>query len=374
MSKGVVLLDQSSGYLQIDMLHALKEKYPKTAILAGSIVERNRKLPESTFWQKVIPYDKSTTFRRLMSWTVSSIQMWYHVITKFSGYKLLIITNPPFAALLPLILPNRYSILVYDIYPDILYSTGTVSKRSWIVSLWSKLNKRVYSKADEIYTISEGMKHEVAKYTDNRKIEVVPIWTNAGFFKPVQKKDNCFLKDLGFQNKFIVQYSGNLGNTHDIDVLVDVAYELRNYEDIQFIIIGDGGKKKLIESKIKDYGVTNCLLLPWQPADMLPYTLTAPDIGVVTLGRESSNMSVPSKTFNLMSAGQPIMAIASEQSELNRLIKYYQAGACFSGENREGIKNFILSLRDNPKKRKEYSENALAASKDFTVENAELFS
>lgn len=373
MSNRIVLLDQTSGYLQVDMLHALANKYDETAIIAGSIVERNRKLPEDTSWNKTIRYDKSTSFRRLMSWTVSSVQMWYHVVTKYRRDKLFIITNPPFAIFLPLILRNRYSILVYDVYPDILYTTGYLGRRSWIVRIWEKLNKKIFRSADNIYTISNGMKREVAKYADDSKIEVVPIWTDSDFFKPIARKDNKFLKELGLQEKFIMQYSGNLGNTHDVDVLVDVAAELQGYDDIFFIIIGEGGKKQLIEDKISKYKLKNCLLLPWQPAEMLPYTFSAPDIGVVTLGHESSTMSVPSKTYNLMSAGLPILAIASEVSELNSLIQHYKIGACFSGDNAKGIKSFILKMRDNPELCAEYSKNARAASNDFSVENAEIF-
>ena len=45
-NKTVVILDQASGYLQIDMLDALSKKYEKCVIIAGSIVERETKLSE----------------------------------------------------------------------------------------------------------------------------------------------------------------------------------------------------------------------------------------------------------------------------------------------------------------------------------------
>lgn len=373
MSKGIVLLDQTSGYLQIDMLHALEKKYASTAIIAGTVVARERNLPESTSWVKIMRYDKSTTLKRLVSWTVSTLQMWYYVVTRFRGHKLFIITNPPFAAFIPLFVSNQYSVLVYDVYPDVLHTTGYLNSGSPLVRFWRRLNKRVFSKADHLYTISEGMKKEVSKYASPDKIQVVPIWTNDGFFREIPKRENVFLKEQGLQNKFIIQYSGNLGNTHDVDVLVDVANELREYDDIFILIIGEGGKKKLIEEKIRELAPPNCRLLPWQPAEMLPYTFAAADIGVVTLGHESSTMSVPSKTYNLMSAGLPVLAIASEESELNTLIQQYKIGACFSGANKEGIKSFILEMRNKPELCRQLAENAEKASKNFSVENAELF-
>lgn len=373
MYKGIVLLDQTSGYLQIDMLYALQRKYPQTAIIAGSIVERDRSLPADTAWTKIMRYDKSTTLKRLVSWTVSTLQMWYHVLTKYRGYKLFIITNPPFAVFIPSFVSNSYSVLVYDVYPDILYTTGYFKKNSWLVRLWERWNKKIFAGATNLYTISQGMKQEVAKYADPDKIEVVPIWTDAAFFKPMARSENRFLTEHQLQDKFIVMYSGNLGNTHDVDVLVDVAAELQENKDIFFVIIGEGGKKKLIQEKISRLKPNNVLLLPWQPAEMLPYTFNAPDIGVVTLGHESSTMSVPSKTYNLMSAGLPILAIASEESELNTLIKQYQIGVCFSGNKQEAIKSFIKKLYQDSDLCKQYAENARRAAADFSPANADRF-
>ena len=82
------------------------------------------------------------------------------------------------------------------------------------------------------------MREIISKYISINDINVVPLWTDSEFLKPIAKSNNNFLKDLGIETKFIVQYSGNLGRTHSVDVLVEMAHLMKTDKDIIFIIIG----------------------------------------------------------------------------------------------------------------------------------------
>ena len=82
----------------------------------------------------------------------------------------------------------------------------------------------------------------------------------------------------------------------------------------------------MIRAKIEKNKLKNCLLLPWQPAEMLPYTLSAADMAIVTLGTEASKLSVPSKIYNFMSVGVPVLSISDNTSELSVLINKYELG------------------------------------------------
>jgi glycosyltransferase involved in cell wall biosynthesis len=299
--------------------------------------------------------------------------MYFFIVTKYRKAHLFIITNPPFAIFITLFLRNNYSLLIYDVYPDALVQYKIFKEKSFIVKYWKKLNSKVFLKANRIFTISEGMSELIASYVSKNRIEVVPIWTDAEFLKPLPKDENLFLKQLDLTGKFLIQYSGNLGRTHDVEVLVELAKEFKDVSNVFFLIVGEGDKKKIIEEKIKEYQLSNCLLLPWQPVEMLPYSLSAPDLGVVTLGSEASNLSVPSKTFNLMSVQVPILAIADNDSELSRIIQKYSIGNSFSKNQLSEMKEYILDLVNNPFKLIKLKENALIASKDFTKENADLF-
>lgn len=370
--ESIVILDQASGYLQLDMLNVFKERYNKCAIIAGTIVERNKKLDSNIKWSKVIPYDRSSPFKRIITWGLCTIQMFFLLITKYRKFHAFIITNPPTAIFLPLFVRNNYSILVYDVYPDALVEYNYIKKGRWIDKLWSKVNKKVFQKAEAVYTISEGMKKRVSKYMNSDKIQIVPIWTDNDFLRPIPKKENEFRKKLGYQDQFLVMYSGNLGRSHDIEVLVELAKTTQAHP-IYYLIIGGGDKYKKIEESIKQSGLSNIKIMPWQPVEILPLTMAAADLAVVSLGKEASLLSVPSKTYNFMSVAAPLLCIASPESELSLLVNKYGIGKCFDSEDLEKMKEYVLTLYNNPTIHQQMSENALNATADFTPENAKLF-
>ncbi|NEW84016.1 MAG: glycosyltransferase family 4 protein, partial [Mariniphaga sp.] len=203
-------------------------------------------------------------------------------------------------------------------------------------------------------------------------VEVIPVWTDNTFLKPVAKLANPFVKLQGLQHKFVVLYSGNLGFTHDIEAIVDLA-ALIDHADIEFLIIGEGEKKALLQQKITDLQLTNCRMLPYQKPEDLPFTLAAADIAIVTLGKGASRLSVPSKTYNLMSVGAPLLCIAGQDSELASLVARYRIGRCFGADQLADMCSFVLEMVDHPEQLQELRSNSLKASLDFGVENAKRF-
>ncbi len=74
-----------------------------------------------------------------------------------------------------------------DVYPDAFVEFNLLSKDSFLVKLWSKVNRKVFPSAEKIYTLTEGMKDRLSNYVDPNKIKVVPVWSDNNFLKPFQK-------------------------------------------------------------------------------------------------------------------------------------------------------------------------------------------
>lgn len=357
----------------IDIVNTFKTQYDQRILLAGLVNPRNKPLDQGVKVEQIVSYDRSSTIRRLYTWSWSFLQILFLVKWKYRDAHLFLVSNPPLATLLPLFCSNSYSLLIYDIYPDTLVEYRILKRTSFLAKLWQWGNKKVFSKAQQIFTITESMKNRLCQYTiDQQKIRVVPVWTDNSFFKPIDKPENPFLAKLGLADRFIVLYSGNLGHTHQVEILIELARKTTR-EELYFLIIGEGEKEKLIREKIVAYGLKNCRLLPWQPTEVLPYSLSAADLAVVSLGRQASKLSIPSKTYNFLSVGAPIMGISDPGSELSQLIKRHRVGANFSEEELESMLFFIEEVLDNPAQQLELKENASLASKAYGPENAKLF-
>lgn len=373
MDKKIVIACQSCGYLMRDMINAYSAAgYAVTLMSSRESWDGFKgELPKGVGHCKVIAYDRTSTIQRLWTWGVCTMQMWLNILIHHRGEEVLYVSNPPTSPLLPLVLKNKFSLLIWDIYPDVMVSQRITKDDSFITKWWSKKNKTVFTKAKNVYTISDGMKCCLAKYGSDEKIKVVPLWPD-GVMQRVVKSENLFIKEQKLEGKFVVMYSGNLGNTHRMDVLLDVA-QLVHDEDVVFLLIGEGGKKKMIEERIEKEKIRNVRLLPFQSLEMLPHSLSTADIAVVTLDSTSSQMSVPSKTFNLMAVGAPLMCIASTESELGNLVRKYNVGVIYAPENVVEMAKFVIHLKADKEDWEKYCANALVAAKNFTSENAKLF-
>ena len=368
----IALINQSSGPLIVDDLNAYCTKYAEVAILCPGLILGVRNVNNKVKVDHVCKYDRSSSIKRLLTWFACSIQVFFKLLFKYRGWEVVYYTNPPMACFCGLLLKNKFRLVEYDIYPDALKTIG-IKESNIIYKLWGKLKHKLYKKADMVYTLSEGMKEILTKYGSADKIKVVPLWSTSDEFKPLEKKDNPFIKDYDLDGKFVVMYSGNIGYTHSVEVLVEVAKQMNEDPDVLFLIIGEGKKKKELQDDVARSGLNNVRFMSYVDFNILPYSLASADLGVITLDENVSKVSVPSKTFNLMAVGAPILAISNEDTEMYRLLNKYNNGKCISKNDTNGIVGYIRELKTNSELKSMYSKNSIVASRDFTYKNAELY-
>ena len=370
--KKVVLVNQSTGYLMIDIVNAYAEDYDEVVLLAGSVKVTERQLNEKVIVKKIIAYDRSSSLKRLFSWGWGSLQIFNRLLFKYRKHEVVYVTNPPMAYLSSLIIKNPFSIIVYDTYPDAL-SNIEIKRTNWVYKKWSKWNKKLFAKATKIITLSDGMADCLSNYVERDKIIVVPNWASKESFKPLDKIDNPFVEEHGLKDKFTVLYSGNMGFTHNVETIIEVANRLRGNTRIHFMLIGDGKKKAELQQMVQTYELKNCTFLDWQPADKLQFSLASADLGVITLNDETALVSVPSKTYNLLAVGAPLLCIVPEASELSSIVNKYENGACFQPNQISEMANFIEELAANKEKKDMMARHSLEASRKYTFANAKQY-
>lgn len=370
--KKIIFLHHVAGYMMIDIANAFAKKYEDCLLLTGELRKRRKDLSENVKIYKLVKYNPKSNFSRLITWVAGFFQAIWVVWTRGKNADLFITTNPPLGVFLPFFCKNNFSLLIYDIYPDVITQYNILDKKSFIIRLWEKTNKKIFNRAQNVFTIGEGMKELISKYIEPERIKIVTCWADNEFIKPIAKSDNQFIQKYGLQNKFLVMYSGNLGFTHDVEVMVDLAEHINN-ESVFFIIIGEGDKQKLLDERISGSSKNNIMLLPWQDISMYPHSLSAADLSVVTLGRGASLISVPSKLYDIMAVGAPLLAIAEEKSEMARLIDKYEFGRHYSADKIEEMVEYIEELAQNSALLPRYKSNSLLAAKNFTPANAYKF-
>lgn len=375
MTKSVLLANQSTGYLMVDIVNAYVRsgKYDSVELFAGEINIRPSVPDSSVHVIKTVKYDKSSTLKRLLTWVGAFVHLLWVVWRRSKHCHLVLVSNPPLNVFVPLFTRKKYSFIVYDLYPDSLFSQGFLKRNSFLGRWWMTKNKQIFAKADCVFTLSEDMKKAVAQYVAEDKIKIVYNWAHNEHMRPIDKKENVFLADLKLQDKFIVLYSGNMGMTHDVDMLVDVADRLKENKTIHFLFIGEGAKKPIVEAKVARYRLENCSVLPYQPLEVLPYSMGAADLAVVTTDAKQSGLSVPSKTYTYLATGAALLCLAEENTELARLTRERRIGRCFVSQDLDGIAGYILQMVSDRRLLQEYKDNSRKASLRYTPENAQKY-
>lgn len=370
--KKIVFVNQSSGYLLTDILNVYAQEYDEVVLMFGTIKENERQLDPRIKLDKICAYDRTSAIKRIITWVKGTWQIYSKLKHDYTDFEIVYVTNPPMAYLCSLRLKNPFSVIVFDTYPDALSNIG-IRKGNPLFNLWSRWNKKLFAQAKNVFTLSEGMADRLGNYVACEKITIVPCWSANSKFAPMAKRVNPFVKEWHLEDKFVVMYSGNMGVTHNVQLLVECAITLKGNANIHFMLIGGGTKRAELEAMVNKEGLANCTFLDWLPADQLPYSLAAADLGTISLTDETALVSVPSKTFNLLAVGCPLMCIVPRSSEIARMVDKYKNGKCFEVGEVDKMVEFICQLFENKVMQKQLSNNSLVASADFTVDNAKMY-
>lgn len=368
----IVVVNQASNYLTVGFCNAFAARFESVSLVSGSIHVQGEELDKSIEVTSINKWVERPASKKFLSYILACIKIYWLLLTKYRKHEVFFVSIPPMGYLLNLIVSNRFSILVWDVYPDIFKVTGM--KESHILyRVWSSLNKKSFKKAYRLFTIGNKMADLLEVYISRSKIIIQPIWSIFQANERVSKADNPFIKEHDLQDKFIIQYSGNIGLTHKVEIVVALAELLKDNSNIIFQIIGRGPRVPALQKMVEEKNLPNCIFLPFQSDAMFPFSLSAADLGIVILDELTSKGSVPSKSYNLMSYGIPSLYIAGEDSELNDYAATYKAAKCYTERELDDAKNFILDLANNKEKWQSMSANALETSKLFRRDNADKF-
>lgn len=261
--------------------------------------------------------------------------------------------------------PTIYN--VQDIFPDSLVGTGLTHEGSLIWKIGRIVEKITYRYADKIIVISEDFKKNImAKGVPEDKIVVIYNWVDQNKVVDVPREENKLFEIYGLdRSKFYITYNGNIGLTQNMDMLLEVAKELQEeYEDIHFVLVGNGAYLDKVKRKVADQQLENVHLLPFQPYEDISHVFSLGDASLVISKPGVGANSVPSKTWSIMSASRPVLANFDE-NELKTIIENNHCGIFTKAGDKDAFKESILTLYNHRELCKEYGHNG----RKFVMDN-----
>jgi glycosyltransferase involved in cell wall biosynthesis len=322
--------------------------------------------------------DKNVLAFRLINILTLSLSTFFRAVFQFKrGDRVMVVTTPPslpfIVAIASRLRGAEYLLLIHDNYPEILIAVQKVKEHSALVRLMNWMNRRLYKGASRIVVVGRDMKKLVAgKMSGNESsIVTIPNWAELERVDPAPREHNALLEELGLSEKFVLLYAGNMGHPNDLESILRSAEKLLPREEFHFLFIGSGVKKRWLETSVKKKGLRNITVLPPRPREDQTNFLNACDIAVISFVDKMLGVSMPSRTYNTLAAGKPMIGIADPASELALVIKEEQVGWVVSPGSAPKLLEAIEAAQAQPQLLKEMGARARnAALKKYSLEKA----
>jgi glycosyltransferase involved in cell wall biosynthesis len=335
-------------------------KFPSREVLRGVEV---RRLPLSSFGKGSIPV-------RLAGQALFMAQAVMRSVWMRRVNAVLVSTSPPFAgiggSLVSLIRRASLTWWVMDINPDQMVTSGRLSATSPIARVFDAMNRMTLRRASHVVVLDRFMRDRIlAKQNVAEKIAVIRPWAHEDRLAPLPHAENPFRTQHGLSGKFVVMYSGNHGFSTPVATLLSAAQRLASMPDLMFVFIGGGVVKKDIDAIVSREKPPNILSLPYQPIEVIRYSLSAADVQVVSIANETVGVAHSCKIYGAMAIGRPVLSLGPRASHAGDIVVQEKIGwACEQGDV-EGLVATLLDIVRLPREELEQmGSRAMRAIRD----------
>jgi glycosyltransferase involved in cell wall biosynthesis len=331
---GVLVLSGTSG----------APPHPPQNVDQPLVVEIKNSIPRKTELQK-----------RALLEIVFAIRTFIALLTRLSrGDVVLTVTAPfilPYAVTAAARFKRAQTVLIlHDLYPDVLIMAGLLQPTSIAAKIVRAANGLVFRALNTIVIIGRDMEHLLMRYKGmtRDKIMFIPNWAtlNPGV-RPIAP-GNVYRSQINAA--FVVGLSGNLGFTHDPDVVFEAALLLQNDPSIQFLLSGWGMGFERLKARQADAALTNITLVDRVPEERLEEFLSAADVWIIPYRRNVVGVSVPSRFYNLLAVGRPVLIISEPDTEVALTVREDRLGWVVPpGDARELAKTIQIASTEDIK-------------------------
>ena len=295
----------------------------------------------------VLPASNRYPGKRMIGFIVFLVTTVINSFRIKGSFDLVLASSPPVTSLvigwiLSKLKRTRFVIEVRDPQPECSEQFGNL-KPSFFTEVIKKIVHYLYRKADRVVAVSDGFAaHIISLGIPSSKVVTIKSGVSTEFF---DADSNGIRRDFGWEEKFLVLYAGTLGWAHALETVIESARQLVDQPDILFIFVGDGQKRGVLEGMVRDYGLKNVSFIGLQPLDTIPYFLKASDVLLESVKEVPvARGTIPSKLFEYMASGRPIV-FGSREGEAVRELEKAGGALSFPTDNAEKLSRLILKLK-----------------------------
>lgn len=218
--------------------------------------------------------------------------------------------------------------------------------------LAQKIENYLLHEADQVITISNGLKEEIIKRGISReKVEVIPNGVDCECFKPVDYNSELGGR-YGLRGKFVIGYIGSIVQYEGLQNLIKVIARLKDegYSNIRFLIVGDGNYLTVLKELVAELRLGDEIIFTGRiPHEEVSGYYSLFDLCVFPRTEEEvTNLVTPLKPLEAMACAKTV--IGSNLNAIKEIVVPEVNGFIFKNEDNlyEKIK-WLYEKRDSMK-------------------------
>ncbi len=199
--------------------------------------------------------------------------------------------------------------VVHDIQSGLAKSLN-IATHSTITTILEWLERLTLTGLDQIVTLSPAMTEVIRGLGVKTPVVIIPPTVDDSLIQPQPERAGPVL----------LLYSGNIGRKQGLELLIDLAEQLRNSQtDCTLAIRGDGNYRATLQEQAAGRQLENLRFEPFTPIEALSDGLADGHIHLVPQDPAGAAFAVPSKVYSIMAASRPFICTADPGSPLDAL-------------------------------------------------------
>lgn len=203
---------------------------------------------------------------------------------------------------------------VRDIWPEVAIEMNVFKQNSLSSKIFRTIAKMYYTKCDFLITVSQSKVAHLCDIT-HHKFDDKIFWIGNGFDLDTLtlESDTTILSSLNLSNKFVVSYVGNVGKAQHLISLIDFAKTVPD-SDYCFLVGGTGSDEEFLKKYVLDGNIKNVFFLGPVSKEQAKAIIEASHLSYVPLSSDKMIDSVPTKLFDSLGLGIPVLLVANGES------------------------------------------------------------
>ena len=235
---------------------------------------------------------------------------------------------------------------IRDLWPDSILAVGAIENPVFIGFL-RMIERFLFNQATHIVVVTQSFSERLQE--EGVPPEKITIVTNSADIEVFSPKSKCewLRKAYGVDEKFVISYIGTHGMAHNLETLLEAAWQLRDEPRFHFFFVGEGAEKKELKRLRSHMRLRNITFVDRQPRERMPCWLATTDLHVVHLKDNPLFRTViPSKIFESLAMAKPMVLCVD--GEARRLVEGLGAGVYSPPGDGPKLAQTIRRLAENP--------------------------